>query len=316
MGSNCLNGFPSASTYRTLTPAIVESVRDSKNKPCSQNLGTVAHIGFSEGHGAGDIPSAVLGTGEEESDDSSKYIHAHNPPPFSLGHLEWRCHVDGPLVSGPMVVTALIDNGSPSVLIDEDLVTKLGSQQRRLPAPQQARLAMGDEEVVVTEWVKLRTFSEDQRWTVRVVRAIVTLGLAYPVILGGPFLKSNKIVIDHELDCVTVKDNSYQLLLALQDAPITPVPVPEVVLEEGLAGGVPGVGPANVLLELTECTRGRKDHLDQGSMTETSYVHLAKALDNRLCILAVWDDLSRHEREIWDTGGKGLWKQVGTCQEH
>ena len=151
VASNCPNGFPSASTYRTLTPAFAESVRDSKNKPRSQNLGPVAHIGFSGEAGTENMPSAVLGTGEEESDDSSKYVRAHDPPPFSSGHLEWRCCVDGPSVSKPIVVTALIDNGSPSVLIDEGLVLRLGLRRRRLPAPRRARLAMGDGEMVLTE---------------------------------------------------------------------------------------------------------------------------------------------------------------------
>jgi hypothetical protein len=48
-----------------------------------------------------------------------------------------------------------------------------------------------------------------------VVRAIVALKLAYPVLLGGPFLESNKIVIDHELGRVTAKDERYQLLPAV-----------------------------------------------------------------------------------------------------
>ena len=39
--------------------------------------------------------------------------------------------------------------------------------------------------------------------------------LAYPVLLGSPFLKSNKIVIDHKLDLVSVKDDNYQLLPCL-----------------------------------------------------------------------------------------------------
>ena len=137
-------------------------------------------------------------------------------------------------------------------------------------------------------------FSEDQRWTVCVVRAIVTPGLVYPVILGGPFLKSNRIVIDHEFDCVMAKDDSYQLLPALEDVPGIPVVVPE----DGSAGGAPEVGPADVLLELKERTRGRKFRLDQESTTETSYVHLAKTLDERLYILAVWDDLGWYEKEI------------------
>ena len=161
----------------------------------------MAHVGYS---GSGAEPSAVLGMGEEESDDSDGYIHSTNP--FYSRHLEWRCRVDGPSVSEPIAVTALIDNGSHSVLIDEDLVKTLGLRQRRLPTPQRARLAMGTEEVVFSEWVKLKTFSMDRQWTAQVVRAIVAPNLAYPVILGGPFLQSNKVLIDHELGTVTVKD--------------------------------------------------------------------------------------------------------------
>ena len=54
--------------------------------------------------------------------------------------------------------------------------------------------------MVFSEWVKLRVYSEDQRWTAQVVRAIVVPKLVYPVLLGSLFLKSNKIVIDHEFD--------------------------------------------------------------------------------------------------------------------
>ena len=53
------------------------------------------------------------------------------------------------------------------------------------------------------------------------VRAIVAPNLAYPVILGGPFLSSNKIVIDHEFGRVVAKDAKYQLLPVLQEDPTT-----------------------------------------------------------------------------------------------
>jgi hypothetical protein len=60
-------------------------------------------------------------------------------------------------------VTALIDNGSHSVLIDDGLVRRLGLRRRKLPAPQRVRLAMGEEEIVFSEWVKLRLCSEDHQ---------------------------------------------------------------------------------------------------------------------------------------------------------
>jgi hypothetical protein len=200
--------FPPASSYKPLTVGHAEAVRDSKNKPRSR-VGPVAHVGPSRSEEGAVEATAVLGVGEDESDDSEGYVHTTHTP-FSSGHLEWRCLVDGP--SGSIAVTTLIDNGSHSVLIDDALVERLGLRRRPLPNPQRARLAMGDGEVTFSEWVKLRTVSEDQQWTARVVRAIVAPKLAYPVILGGPFLKSNKIVIDHELGEVTAKDAQFRLL--------------------------------------------------------------------------------------------------------
>ena len=163
----------------------------------------------------------VLGVGDEESDDSDEYVQARNttPTPFSSGHLEWRCRVDGPLVSEPMTVTALIDNGSHTVLIDDELVKKLGLRRRHMAHPQRVCLTMGEEEVVFSEWVKLRMDSIDQEWMACTVWAIMAPKLAYPVILGGPFLKSNKIVIDHEFGKVTAKDALYQLIPQVLDRP-------------------------------------------------------------------------------------------------
>ena len=220
----------------------------------------------------------------------------HETPSFSSGHLVWHCQIDGPSVVEPVTITALLDNGSPSVLIDEELVAKLGLRRRRLPSPRRARMAMGEEEVVLTEWVKLKLRSEDHQWTARVVRAIVAPKLAYPVILGGPFLKWNKIVIDHELGRVTAKEDMYQLLPVLPDVLAAPTTLDVPVVEP--LDMAPRVGHADVLLELRGRTRDRKGRLDRDSTTETSYAHLAKALGDRLYILAVWDDFGRHEQEI------------------
>ena len=196
-------------------------------------------------------------------------------------------------------MVALIDNGSPSVLVDEQLVARLGLRRRKLPSPQRARLAMGDEEMVLTEWVKLKLCSEDQRWTTRVVQAVVAPRLAYPVLLDGPFLEWNKIVIDHEFDRVTAKDGEYQLLPD-QDASVVPdVPNEQRVSPDGRQEeAVPTVGPGDVLQELVESTKDRKDLLDKHWTTATSFKHLAGTLNDRIYIQAVWDDLGRYERDI------------------
>ena len=92
----------------------------------------MAHVGYPEEVKG---KTAVLGVGEEESDDSDEYVHADHTSsssPFFSGHLEWHCRVDGPAVSEPITVVALIDNGSHSVLIDDQLVNKLGLRRRQL----------------------------------------------------------------------------------------------------------------------------------------------------------------------------------------
>ena len=120
----------------------------------------MAHVGFSAME---TMPSSVLGEGEEDSADSEEYVRHPHISPFSSGHLEWCCQINGPLVSEPVVITVLIDNGSHSVLIDNGLVRRLRLRRRRLPSPQRVKLAMGEEEVVFLEWVKLQVCSKDQQ---------------------------------------------------------------------------------------------------------------------------------------------------------
>jgi hypothetical protein len=197
---------------------------------------------------------------------------------------EWRCRVGGASVSDPIEITALIDNGSHSVLIDESLVARLNLKRRRLPTPQRVRLAMGEEEVVFEEWVKLPVFSTDLLWAARVVRAIVAPNLAYPVLLGGPFLESNKIVIDHELGRVSSKDG-HQLLPIVE---IQETPKAEIGLPNHQA----------VLDELKKRTEGKKVILEEEATTVSAYRHFAKRLADRIEILAVLDNFAKEERDV------------------
>jgi len=61
--------------------------------------------------------------------------------------------------------------------------------------------------------------------------------------------------------------------------------------EGGLGEPVLAVGPQDVLQELQEHTKDQRACLDRLSTMETSCEHLAKALDDQINILAVWDDL-------------------------
>ena len=116
-------------------------------------------------------------------------------------------------------------------------------------------------------------------------------GLAYPVILGGPLLESNKIVIDHEFGWVTTKDPHYQLLLAK-----------EVVAAAKTLTVLPHrqeeTKPGRVLQELEDKTRATKVRLDKTASTSTSLQHFEKTLKDRISILAVWDELTKYDLDI------------------
>ena len=296
-GSDCPNGFPAPGSYKPLTAELAEAVRDSKNRPRPWAAGPVAHVGFTEGVGE---KVAVLGVGKEDFDDSDEYVQPDLTPlfsPFFSGHLEWHCRVDGPVVSEPVTVTALIDNGSHSVLIDEQLVSKLGLRRRQLQSPQRARLAMGEGEVVFSEWVKLQLHSRNQQWTAQTVRALVAPGLTQPVILGGLFLESNKIVIDHELGKVTVKDSQFQLI---PEERVAVANTPEVTSK---TEGCQDERRATLFKELEESTRVRRSRANESMTVGTSHKHFARTLQSRIEILAVWDDLARHEWEVREEYG-------------
>ena len=174
VGANCPNDFPPAESYKPLTVEHAEAVHDSKNKPKTQGSTgpgaagplhpgpsrPVAHIGYTKEE-TEDTWSAVLGVGEEDSDENDRCVRTRADPPFSSGHLAWRCRIDGPAVSEPLTVTTLIDNSFHLVLIDERLVMELRLRRRKLPVPRKARLAMGEEEVVFSEWERKKLCSQN-----------------------------------------------------------------------------------------------------------------------------------------------------------
>ncbi|KAG1761950.1 hypothetical protein EDD22DRAFT_894206 [Suillus occidentalis] len=99
--NNCPEGFPNGATYTPLTAASISA----KKSP---------------------MPSAVLGY---ESDSSEEYV-----APFTTLHLTWDCPVDSPVISSSVVVSALIDRGPPTVLIDEAKLSNLASATARYPS--------------------------------------------------------------------------------------------------------------------------------------------------------------------------------------
>ncbi|KAG2341963.1 hypothetical protein BDR05DRAFT_1029194, partial [Suillus weaverae] len=199
--SNCPKGFPDGATYKTLTASAVLGKKTKKKEVVAvvdvdEEVETVVVV----------MPSAVLGNGTDLGEECVA--------PLQTPHLRWDCLVDGPAVSSPLTVSALIDHGSSLVLIGEDLVNKLGLCRRQLrkPVPVSLTLSKDKESFLLSQYVKLSCTSLDQVYTSRTVRAIITPNLCTPLLLGGPFLQHNRIVIDHELCTCVVKDTNYDLL--------------------------------------------------------------------------------------------------------
>ncbi|KAG1785106.1 uncharacterized protein HD556DRAFT_1451069 [Suillus plorans] len=206
--ATCKKGFPNGATYKTLMAVLIVSKRAKKDK------GIIAAVEAEESDTVAVVmPSTVL-----EGSDSGEECVA----PLQTPHLRWECFVDRPAVFSPLNVSALIDHGSSLVLIGEGLVNKLGLHCRKLPKPILVSLALSqDKSCILLHFVKLSCSSLDQAYKFRTVRAIITPNLCTPLLLGGPFLEHNCIVVDHELCTCIVKDANYNLLQHTVPKPTT-----------------------------------------------------------------------------------------------
>jgi len=141
------------------------------------------------------------------------------PSPSLPSHFWWNCHLDAPLTCAPTPVKALIDSGSPPVLISEECVELYGLVPRHLHKPLSVTgvySAIGN--IVLDAYIKLHLSSIDCLWSSYVVPAIIIPSLHTDIILGLDFLACNCIVIDPE-DCTAVcKTDSYDLLNPLNPA--------------------------------------------------------------------------------------------------
>jgi len=89
-------------------------------------------------------------------------------------------------------------------------------------------MAIGDgkEVFLLDEWVPIMIISSDQSWTLRTCRAILAPNLSVPLLLGGPFLASNSLVIDHELRTCIDKKCGFDLLnpVSIRKSVVKPKP--------------------------------------------------------------------------------------------
>ncbi|KIO09532.1 hypothetical protein M404DRAFT_22030 [Pisolithus tinctorius Marx 270] len=194
---DCPNDFPDAKNYKAFTAADVEAacrkctkpvmavVEDEPASKCSHimeedDMETIAVV----------MPSATLG---DRTDSGEEYI-----APLSVPHLHWSCLLEGPSLTFPLPVKALIDSSSHLLHKSLNILVALSS---------------GDREVMSLEnYVTLSCLSPDSCFRLRSVCAIIAPRLCTPLLLGLPFLSHNNFIINHALRTCISKDTGYDLM--------------------------------------------------------------------------------------------------------
>ncbi|KAG1738916.1 uncharacterized protein EDB91DRAFT_1249091 [Suillus paluster] len=164
----CPDGPPDASSYKTLTEADAIAAKPVKNDRLMKPIAAVAPV-------AAVMPLSVL---EEVLDSDDDMCIA----PFETNHLLWSCLLAGPSSPSFECINTLIDHGSHLVLINEDLVTKLGLKRRKLHVEIQANsvfLALSTSPLTFSEYVHVSPSSLNHDWISR------TGGLSYHTIASS-----------------------------------------------------------------------------------------------------------------------------------
>jgi RNase H-like domain found in reverse transcriptase/Integrase zinc binding domain len=232
----CPNNFPDATNYKPLTQSFVNLIKKCLGKPLAAVMTSMAEteavttsvavliaavMGMSCNPTAY-MPSNASSVIEGESDSnmsvsnrnfaaavanqatSALTVLNEDLAPFTVphGHLFWHCSINGAANGFPITLSALIDHGSHVVLISDEFTNSLFLKRSKLFEPMSVELAMPAEGpkciVCLSKWVKLKLYDPSGAWQSKTVRAIIASSLCVPVILGGPFLTHNNIVIDHE----------------------------------------------------------------------------------------------------------------------
>lgn len=247
---DCPNGFPNTATYKVLTQAFVDIIKQCVKKPLAAVLPQTYDDDFDESAVVHPI-TAVMGLshnpivympskesnvikGGSDSDESVSISlavtavvpenkNAKKPKasmshvaPFTVPHLFWRCSVNRAKEDFPVLFDVLIDHGSHAVLISDKLTRSLRLKCWKLHNPMPIEIAILDKNVkcviVLSEWVKLSMNDPLGLWTSKTVCTIITPSLCAPVILGLPFLTHNNIVVDHACCTTMDKESGFDLL--------------------------------------------------------------------------------------------------------
>jgi hypothetical protein len=135
-------------------------------------------------------------------------------PPLLIPHLLFPAFVlqDGLRTSS---FDCLLDNSAHFVLISRNVVKNCKLQIRKLKTPKpitQAITLYTKQQILLTDYVHLDLSSLNGAWTLHTVHAVISDDLCYPILLGQPFLKHNKLVIDHDLRSAVDKNTGFDIL--------------------------------------------------------------------------------------------------------
>ncbi|KAG6859273.1 hypothetical protein C0995_010095 [Termitomyces sp. Mi166 len=140
---------------------------------------------------------------DEDTDESYTYaIKSSSPePPLSAPHMTVMLEMTGPsIISFPLSVCAILDNGCPSTVIDADLIAKLGLQRFPLAKHKDNLTSLTQSPLTCTEYVRLEATAK------------VNIGLPVPLILGIPFLSAESLVLDMEARTAIDKRTGYDIM--------------------------------------------------------------------------------------------------------
>ena len=125
--------------------------------------------------------------------DDEETLLSVSPPPLQCEHLFWKCHLTTP--TGLTPTTALIDSGAHIVLIRSSLVQCLSLPTMPLATPQLVNMAISPNQTghALTHYVMITPTTTDHSFTSKPLHAIVVDNLCAPIILGLPFLVTNRV---------------------------------------------------------------------------------------------------------------------------
>ena len=151
----------------------------------------------------------------EERGEGDEYV----PHPFDFPeHLQWTCCIDAPFTCAPTPISALIDHGSPPVLISSSLIEILGLVPKPLFKPLSVSAAFTkekrkpDSRLLLSQYCRLNIQLPDSVWKSKAINAVIFPELHTDLILGLDFLCKNRIVVDAHLRTAVDKSTSYDLL--------------------------------------------------------------------------------------------------------